>query len=48
MVPLVVVCIDIFIDCYVKCYIALTCICFHSDNYDFFFGLKNVHNHLSL
>lgn len=37
MVPLVVVCIDIFIDCYVKCYIALTCICFQSHNYDFFF-----------
>lgn len=44
MVPLVVVCIDIFIDCYVKCYTASTYICFQSNNYDFF-GLQNICNH---
>lgn len=42
MVPLVVVCIDIFIDCYVKCYIALTCICFQFHNYDYFFLVYQI------
>lgn len=47
MVPLIVFCIDVFIDCYVKCYIALTCICFQSNNYGIF-CFQNTHNNLSL